>query len=105
VAARHEQIIIADDGIPAPVPGSKVNGYTFANRIVVANEHPGVFASEFFILGVSSNDRSRIDLVVFAKDRVGEEGDIVVQFASVSNPAIGPDVGERSELYIGRNFG
>lgn len=104
VAARHEQVIIADDGIPAPVPGPKVNGYTFANRIVVANEHPGVFAFEFFILGVRSNHRSRIDLVVFSKDRVSEEGDIVVQFTSVSNSAIGSDVGERSDLYIGCNF-
>ena len=72
--------------------------------IIIISFNSNFFAFEFFILGVRSNHRSRIDLVVFSKDRVSEEGDIVVQFTSVSNSAIGSDVGERSDLYIGCNF-
>src|SRR5208337_1456417 len=66
---RHDQSMAADAGNSSAFRGSAIDGYIFADHIVVAHLEPGGLTGEGYVLRVPTNHGERIDSVVTAQPR------------------------------------
>ena len=115
VGAFHEEIVVADDGLPTGVGGA-VDDDVLANDVIVADDELGLLTTEVEVLRQGSDDGSLVHLVVAAHagavedahegedDAVVADDDIVFNIDEGEYLTVVADLGSLSNLGFGRNI-
>ena len=62
----HQPVVIADPGLAGTINGAAIEGAVFADGVVITDHKGTALAVELLVLGVGSQGREGMDLVVFA---------------------------------------
>ena len=87
------QHIVRADACLAVFPGRSVNGDVFTEKIVIADDDGAVFVCEFQILRVFSNDRMRINVILFAHADILRDDSVRPDDGAFADLAVFSDIG------------
>ena len=100
----HQKAVITKLGDPVFLFARAIDRDTFADRIVIANQNTGSASTETDILGFTTNDGARMDMIMTAHDDSSLDHHVAFKGCIVPNLHIGTDVAERTNLDVITEF-